>query len=69
MRAQFTQPLELNSKQLLNELAAAGINSDVPNIDHDNNFWLNINEGDIEKAALIIAAHKGITNTDDSNKL
>jgi len=69
MRAQFIQPKELNSKQLLNELAAAGIISDVPNIDHDNNFWLNIDESDIEKATLIIAAHKGIANTDDSNEL
>ena len=47
MRTQFTQPAELDSLQLVKELAAAGIIADLPNIDHDNKFWLNIDEKDI----------------------
>ena len=60
MRTQFTQPANLDSLQLLDELLAAGIVSDLPNIDHDNNFWLNIDEKDIAKAKVIIAAHVAI---------
>ena len=67
MRVQFTQPASLDGKQLQAELAAAKIVSDLPNIDHENNFWLNLDEKDIEKATLIIAAHVEIIDKDDSN--
>ena len=69
MRTQFTQPANLDSLQLVNELAAAGITADLPNIDHDNNFWLNIDEKDIAKATAIIDAHVAIPVKDDSNQL
>lgn len=69
MRTQFTQPAELDSLQLVKELAAAGIIADLPNIDHDNKFWLNIDEKDIAKATAIIAAHVAIPKQNDSDQL
>ena len=69
MRVQFTQPASLDGKQLQAELAAAKIVSDLPNIDHENNFWLNIDEKDIEKATSIVDAHIAIIEPNDANKL
>ena len=68
MRTQFIQPITLDGKQLQDELLAAGIIADLPNIDHDNNFWLNIDEKDIASAELVIAAHVAKPKTDENSK-
>ena len=62
MQIQFTKPTNLDGKQLIDELNAAGIICpDVPNIDIEGNFWLDIAELNKDKAKPIIAAHNGIT--------
>jgi len=58
MNIQFKQPKTLDGKQLIDELAAAGITAvDVPNIDADGNMWLDIDAKNEEKATAVIAAH------------
>ena len=58
----FLQPLNLNGTELLNELNKAGIViTKSPFIDDEGNFWLDVSDKDIEKAAAIVAAHNGTT--------
>lgn len=60
MRIQFTKPATLDGLQLQNELASAGVVADLPNIDEEGNFWLNMDEADVATATPIIAAHVAI---------
>jgi len=54
----FTQPANLNGKQLLQELANAGIKSNGNClIDEFDVFWVPIDEKDKTKAEPIVAAH------------
>jgi hypothetical protein len=56
----FEKPANLNGKELVEELAAAGVLVlDVPEIDGDGNFWLHIKEEDKAKAETIVKAHNG----------
>lgn len=57
MRIQFTKPATLDGLQLQNELASAGVVADLPNIDEEGNFWLNMDETDVATATPIIGAH------------
>jgi hypothetical protein len=58
MNIKFKQPQTLDGKQLIDELAAAGIiAADVPNIDAEGNFWIDIDAKDEAAATLIVAAH------------
>jgi len=62
MNIQFKQPKTLDGKQLIDELAAAGVvAADVPNIDAEGNMWIDIDEKDETKARAIVDAH--IANT------
>jgi hypothetical protein len=62
MNIQFKQPKTLDGKQLIDELAAAGVvAADLPNIDADGNMWIDIDAKDEAKASAIVAAH--IANT------
>jgi len=62
MNIQFKQPKTLDGKQLIDELAAAGVvAADVPNIDAEGNMWIDIDAKDEEKASAIVTAH--IANT------
>jgi hypothetical protein len=64
MRIQFTQPTKLDGKQLLEELNSGGVVvSELPNVDTEGNFWLDIDVKDEAKATPIIAAHKAMVDT------
>lgn len=63
---QFNIPNNLNGKELVEELEAAGVsvipderNIKAPVINGDGTFWLDINPEDETKAAPVIAAHNG----------
>lgn len=57
----FTQPVNLNGKQLLEELANAGIKSSGSClIDEFGVFWVPIDEKDKAKAEPIVEAHSAI---------
>lgn len=59
---QFTKPNNLNGAELLDELNAAGVPiTNIPMIDGNGNFWLDIADKDEAKAALVVAAHNGTT--------
>ena len=58
MYIKFTKPSTLDGKQLLAELNAGGVAiEELPSIDFNGDFWLNINEADVTKATPIVAAH------------
>jgi L-lactate utilization protein LutC len=62
MNIKFKQPKALDGKQLIDELAQAGITAaDIPNIDSAGHMWIDIDAEDEAKASLIVAAHVGIT--------
>jgi len=57
---QFTKPVNLNGAELIAELNAAGIViTEIPFIDGNGNFWLDISESDKNKASSVVAAHNG----------
>jgi len=59
---QFTKPTNLNGIELLAELNAAGVSiTELPVIDGENNFWLDVAEADKDKASPIVKAHNGTT--------
>ncbi len=65
MRTQFVQPAKLDGRQLLAELNAGGVvATELPDIDSENNFWLDIDPKDEAKATPIIAAHVAIPYVD-----
>jgi hypothetical protein len=61
----FDKPINLNGAELLDELAAVGIVLDrltqLPLIDGNGDFWLDVKESDKAKAAQVVAAHNGTT--------
>jgi hypothetical protein len=58
----FKQPKTLDGKQLIEELAKAGIMAaDIPNIDAEANLWIDIDAKDQAAANAIVAAH--VANT------
>lgn len=61
----FDKPKNLNGAELLDELAAVGIVLDkfkqAPLIDGNGDFWLDIESGDEDKVAKVVAAHNGTT--------
>ena len=71
---QFNIPENLNGKELVEELEAAGVdvipdekNIKAPVIKGDGTFWLNINLEDESKASPIVAAHNGTTIAPDNS--
>ena len=59
---QFTKPENLNGAELLAELNAAGVSiTELPMIDGNSDFWLDIAEADKTKATSVVAAHNGTT--------
>jgi hypothetical protein len=67
MYTKFTKPATLDGKQLLAELNAGGVAiEELPSIDFNGDFWLNIDEADVSKATPIVAAHKLIPPVDNS---
>lgn len=70
---QFNMPENLNGKELVEELEAAGVsvvpdekNIKAPVIKGDGTFWLDISSEDEVKATPIIAAHNGTTVTPEA---
>jgi len=56
----FNKPNNLNGKELLDELTAAGISVNSRLLDDGNNeLWLDISELDEAQAKTIVAAHNG----------
>jgi hypothetical protein len=67
MYTKFTKPATLDGKQLLAELNSGGVPiEELPSIDFNGDFWLNIDEADVSKATPIVAAHKLIPPVDNS---
>jgi hypothetical protein len=71
---QFNMPENLNGKELVEELEAAGVsvvpdekNIKAPVIKGDGTFWLDISSEDEVKATPIIAAHNGTTIAPDNS--
>jgi hypothetical protein len=61
MNIQFKQPKTLDGKQLIDELAQAGIiAADIPNIDAEGNMWIDIDAKDEAQAASIVASHVAV---------
>jgi len=59
---QFTKPINLNGTELLTELNNANVVvTNLPLIDDNGNFWLDIAESDTTTATSIVAAHNGTT--------
>lgn len=59
---QFTKPANLNGAELLTELNAGAVAiTELPMIDGNGDFWLDIAESDKAKATPIVAAHNGTT--------
>jgi hypothetical protein len=59
---QFTKPNNLNGSELMSELNNANVAiTNLPMIDDNGNFWLDIAESDTATATLIVAAHNGTT--------
>jgi hypothetical protein len=57
---QFTKPTNLNGVELLNELKAGSVViTELPMLDGNGDFWLDIAEADKAKATPIVAAHNG----------
>ena len=58
----FTKPTKLNGVELLDELKAGSVViTELPMIDGNGDFWLDIAEADKAKATPIVAAHNGTT--------
>ena len=56
----FTKPTNLNGVELLNELKAGSVViTELPMLDGNGDFWLDIAEADKAKATPIVAAHNG----------
>jgi hypothetical protein len=59
----FDKPINLNGAELLDELAAVGIVLDrvtqLPLLDGNGDFWLDVQPADQAKAAAVVAAHNG----------
>ena len=59
---QFNKPTNLNGTELLAELNAGGVSiSELPLIDGNGDFWLEISETDKAIATAILTAHNGTT--------
>lgn len=60
---EFTKPANLNGAELLNELAAIGVNLDpfeqAPSIDGNGKLWLDISSDNKEKVQKVLDAHNG----------
>ena len=57
---QFNRPQNLNGAELIEELEAVGVVvNDLPIIDGNGNFWLDISENDAVKAAAVVQKHNG----------
>lgn len=61
----FTKPVNLNGKELRDELNAGGVSisydPDVMVVDGNGNLLLEIDQKDVPKATPIVAAHNGTT--------
>jgi hypothetical protein len=61
----FDKPVNLNGAELLDELAAVGIElqneTQAPFIDGNGDFWLDIKPTDEAKAEAVVTAHNGTT--------
>lgn len=58
----FNKPINLNGKELLDELAEVGVvPAQIPFIDGNDDMWLDITEADKTKAEAVVAAHNGTT--------
>jgi len=58
----FNKPENLNGAELLDELKSAGIKvDDIPMIDGNGDFWLEVKPTDESAAASVVAAHNGTT--------
>lgn len=56
----FNKPQNLNGTELVDELTAVGIEIvNLPLIDGNGDFWLDISSSDEEKAKLVVANHNG----------
>lgn len=56
----FNKPLNLNGKELLEELAVVGVVvSKIPFIDGNNDMWLDIKPEDEAKVTVVVATHNG----------
>lgn len=65
---QFTKPTNLNGTELLTELNNANVVvTNLPLIDDNGNFWLDIAESDITIATSIVASHNGTTIAPDNS--
>ena len=60
---EFSKPKNLNGAELLNELAAIGINLDpfeqAPSVDGNGQLWLDISSDDRDKVKKVLDAHNG----------
>lgn len=57
---QFDKPTNLNGAELIDELENAGIAvNDLPIVDGNGEFWLDIAPKDADEAAVIVAKHNG----------
>ena len=67
----FEKPINLNGDELLDEFAQVGIILDkmkqMPFIDGNGDFWLDINPADESAAAAVVAAHNGTTVAPEPN--
>ena len=61
----FTKPVNLNGKELRDELNAGGVaisyDPDVMVVDGNGNLLLEIDQKDVPKATQVVAAHNGTT--------
>jgi hypothetical protein len=61
----FNKPANLNGAELLDELAEVGIVLDkinqVPVVDGNDDFWLDIKPKDQAKAEAVVSVHNGTT--------
>jgi hypothetical protein len=56
----FNKPENLNGAELLNELTNAGVEvKELPYIDGNGDFWLDVKESDKAQTITIVAAHNG----------
>ena len=56
----FNKPLNLNGKELLEELAVVGVVvSKIPFIDGNNDMWLDIKPEVEAKVTVVVATHNG----------
>jgi hypothetical protein len=56
----FIKPENLNGAELLTELTNAGVEvKELPYIDGNGDFWLDVKESDKAQTITIVAAHNG----------